>query len=369
MSKRDKFSKTEKWIILCIVTGLICLCASAAFYMTSRSVKKEEVQEASPVPSPTPSSTPRPTATPAVTPSPSATATVNVLEDAINTYLRDNDIDESCIGIYVHDLTDDSVYTLNADQYFIAASTYKLPLAMYYYEQINDGNISLDQIITLRIETDDSDTDTSSEDSSQEAALVLQEDGTASPLPAVSEAPTDSAEPSPSEDASSSPEPEPTAEAVYYTSTVEDALHSMIQYSDNIAAEALYENLGGFGPFKRDIMKYSNAFDESAPEFYDNEFTPKIMNDILQYAYEHQSSFSALMADLLMARPYDYLNGNRNGVMYQKYGNYGWANNAVGFPSYGNPYTIAIYTYGLADGVQVIADINEICFEYYNPIG
>ncbi len=90
------------------------------------------------------------------------------------------------------------------------------------------------------------------------------------------------------------------------------------------------------------------------------------MNDVLDYIYEHQTSFPALLADMLASEKYDYLNLNTGTVMAQKYGDYGGALNAIGLSAVGYPYTIAVYTYGLYNGEQVIGDLNEICYQYFN---
>lgn len=59
------------------------------------------------------------------------------LSDLIEAYLNQNQINEDNIAIVVSD-ADQTYYVLNATQTYFAASTYKLPLAMLYYEYFDD---------------------------------------------------------------------------------------------------------------------------------------------------------------------------------------------------------------------------------------
>lgn len=58
------------------------------------------------------------------------------LELIVTGSMLDNGFDESQVGIVVHDYVTDAVYAVNADSYFTAGSTYKVPLAMLYYEKL-----------------------------------------------------------------------------------------------------------------------------------------------------------------------------------------------------------------------------------------
>ena len=319
---------------------------------------------------PTPSATSTPTVKPTPTPTPSPTApTKQTVSDdlakLIGDYLDENNVDQDNIGIYVHDLTSDGTYMLNQDEYFVAASTYKLPLAMLYYEKINAGEIQLSDVISLTIEPD-----VEEEDTGDTAAT------TAPAATAAAAAPSGSANSSASTAATAVPTPvptpEPTPEPEVYTNTVEDALHAMIRNSDNTAATALYTNIGGWYAFKTGILKYSdnlNVDGTPSESSQDNTFTPSFMSDLLDYLYLHKDSFPTLVEDLQIAQPNNYLNRNVNDVMAQKYGNFGGALNAIGFATTGNPYTIAIYTYCEDNAYGLLGDINEICYNYFNPVG
>lgn len=51
------------------------------------------------------------------------------LELIVTGSMLENGFDESQVGIVVHDYVTDAVYAVNADSYFTAGSTYKVPLA------------------------------------------------------------------------------------------------------------------------------------------------------------------------------------------------------------------------------------------------
>lgn len=360
---------------------ITCVCVAAAGSITwvilaqaNENKKKEAAATATPSSSPTPTATPTPTPTP----TPSQVTVSSDLDALITSYFNQNGIDASDIGIYVHDLTSGGTYTFNETDYFLAASTYKLPLAMYYYEQINAGKISPDTVIGYTIYPDtDSDGSTSTgsgSDTAAQANIVLQDDTTATPVPSAPAGSTAAAVSSPDATPSQStepveePTPEPTPQSYY--DTVGNFLHSMILYSSNEAAEALYENIGGWMNYKELTEVYSTHITSSEEAAYladgENMMSPVYMNDVLSYLYEHKSSFQTLISDMTDALPYTYLNGNVNGVMAQKYGNYGGAFNSVGFSISGHPYSIVIYTYGYYNGISIIGDVNEICYNYFN---
>ncbi len=51
---------------------------------------------------------------------------------------------DSNFSFFYYNIDDKKYYFYNEDKYFTAASTIKVPIAMYYYDEINDGNLSSD---------------------------------------------------------------------------------------------------------------------------------------------------------------------------------------------------------------------------------
>lgn len=216
------------------------------------------------------------------------------LEGKIDQYLTENEIPKADIGLYVEDLGSGQTISINGDLPFFAASTYKLPLAMVWYDQINAGNAQLSD---------------------------------------------------------------------YY-----DALENMIVNSDNDTAEYLFESLGGWEAYKQQIAAYDPEQEVNSEYLStDNVFTPDNMGHILRYLYDHKEAYDQLIKDMKKSQPGQFLDRNLNIYFAQKYGSYQDAYNAIGLSlTSKQPYSIAIYTDLGEYGEEVIGDLNEICFEYFN---
>lgn len=252
---------------------------------------------------------------------PSAEEVSADLAALVNDFLAEQGVDTTQLGIVIEDFESGGSYSLNATTYFTAASTYKLPLAMIYYDKLATGALS-------------------PEDTLYYDASCYEEGGTIGydyqPGDAIS---------------------------------LEALLHEMIVESDNTAAHILYENLGGWMAFKKDIAYYSAApvsEDDSVYYSYENMFTADYMSDVLAYLYAHEENYGTLLEDMLASRPDDYLNAKVGDKMAQKYGQYEMAENAVGLAMEGHPYSIAVYTALGYTGSVLIGDLNDIVWTYFN---
>ncbi len=216
------------------------------------------------------------------------------LQEEIDQYLKETAISKTDIGFYVEDPESNQTISINGDLPFFAASTYKLPLAMVWYDQINAGNVQLSD---------------------------------------------------------------------YY-----DALENMVVNSDNDTAEYLFESLGGWEAYKQRIAFYDPQQEVNSEYLAtDNVFTPDNMGHILRYLYDHKDAYDQLIKDMKKSHPGQFLDRNLNIYFAQKYGSYEDAYNAVGLSlTSKKPYIIAIYTNLGEYGEEVIGDLNEICFEYFN---
>lgn len=242
---------------------------------------------------------------------------IQELGNQIDAYLEKNDIDTNKLSIYITDLETEESYSINENVDFLAASIYKLPLAMLYYEKINDGILSYKQSYTLKEE-------------------YYEEGGPIGKL------------------------------EVGTNVSLENLLYNVIVNSDNTAGHILFENLGGWINFKKEAVKYTSLEMGSTFYSYDNVLSAAYMNDVLKYLYTHKSEFAQLIEDLKIATPNDFLNKNINNSVMQKYGFYASAYNSVGLSIDGYPYSIVVFTNLNSNGVQVMADINEICYTYFN---
>lgn len=234
----------------------------------------------------------------------------------IEAYFQENGIDHEKVAYCITDLEHNIKYSMNEKDEFIAASIYKLPLAMLYYDKVNEGEYTLDSTFTY------------SGYMHEDAGVVSSNYGIGSQIP------------------------------------LSDLLDDLIEYSDNDAGHILYENLGGWKEYKEAMTKYTDSISEN---YYtmDNVTTANTMNDVVTYLYDHKEDYKGLIKNMEEAEPGEYLDRDTQLSMPQKYGMYDSALNSVGFVECNTSYSIVVLT-SLGDkGADVMANINRIAYEHF----
>lgn len=234
----------------------------------------------------------------------------------IEAYFQENGIDHEKVAYCITDLEHNIKYSMNEKDEFIAASIYKLPLAMLYYDKVNEGEYTLDSTFTY------------SGYMHEDAGIISSDYGIGSQVP------------------------------------LSDLLNDLIIYSDNDAGHILYENLGGWKEYKEAMTKYTDSISEN---YYtmDNVTTANTMNDVVTYLYDHQEDYKGLIKNMEKAEPGEYLDRDTQLSMPQKYGMYDYALNSVGFVECNTSYSIVVLT-SLGDkGADVMANINRIAYEHF----
>ena len=234
----------------------------------------------------------------------------------IEAYFQENGIDHEKVAYCITDLEHNIKYSMNEKDEFIAASIYKLPLAMLYYDKINEGEYTLDSTFTY------------SGYMHEDAGVISSDYGIGSQVP------------------------------------LSDLLNDLIIYSDNDAGHILYENLGGWKEYKEAMTKYTDTISEN---YYtmDNVTTANTMNDVVTYLYDHKEDYKGLIKNMEEAEPGEYLDRDTQLSMPQKYGMYDSALNSVGFVECNTSYSIVVLT-SLGDkGADVMANINRIAYEHF----
>lgn len=232
----------------------------------------------------------------------------------IEAYFQENGIDHEKVAYCITDLEHNIKYSMNEKDEFIAASIYKLPLAMLYYDKVNEGEYTLDSTFTY------------SGYMHEDAGVISSDYGIGSQVP------------------------------------LSDLLNDLIIYSDNDAGHILYENLGGWKEYKEAMTKYTDSISEN---YYtmDNVTTANTMNDVVTYLYDHKEDY--LIKNMEEAEPGEYLDRDTQLSMPQKYGMYDSALNSVGFVECNTSYSIVVLT-SLGDkGADVMANINRIAYEHF----
>lgn len=234
----------------------------------------------------------------------------------IEAYFQENGIDHEKVAYCITDLEHNIKYSMNEKDEFIAASIYKLPLAMLYYDKVNEGEYTLDSTFTY------------SGYMHEDAGVISSDYGIGSQVP------------------------------------LSDLLNDLIIYSDNDAGHILYENLGGWKEYKEAMTKYTDSISEN---YYtmDNVTTANTMNDVVTYLYDHKEDYKGLIKNMEEAEPGEYLDRDTQLSMPQKYGMYDYALNSVGFVECNTSYSIVVLT-SLGDkGTDVMANINRIAYEHF----
>ena len=234
----------------------------------------------------------------------------------IEAYFQENGIDHEKVAYCITDLEHNIKYSMNEKDEFIAASIYKLPLAMLYYDKVNEGEYTLDSTFTY------------SGYMHEDAGVISSDYGIGSQVP------------------------------------LSDLLNDLIIYSDNDAGHILYENFGGWKEYKEAMTKYTDSISEN---YYtmDNVTTANTMNDVVTYLYDHKEDYKGLIKNMEEAEPGEYLDRDTQLSMPQKYGMYDSALNSVGFVECNTSYSIVVLT-SLGDkGADVMANINRIAYEHF----
>lgn len=234
----------------------------------------------------------------------------------IEAYFQENGIDHEKVAYCITDLEHNIKYSMNEKDEFIAASIYKLSLAMLYYDKVNEGEYTLDSTFTY------------SGYMHEDAGVISSDYGIGSQVP------------------------------------LSDLLNDLIIYSDNDAGHILYENLGGWKEYKEAMTKYTDSISEN---YYtmDNVTTANTMNDVVTYLYDHKEDYKGLIKNMEEAEPGEYLDRDTQLSMPQKYGMYDSALNSVGFVECNTSYSIVVLT-SLGDkGADVMANINRIAYEHF----
>ena len=234
----------------------------------------------------------------------------------IEVYFQENGIDHEKVAYCITDLEHNIKYSMNEKDEFIAASIYKLPLAMLYYDKVNDGEYTLDSTFTY------------SGYMHEDAGVISSNYGIGCQIPLC------------------------------------DLLDDLIVYSDNDAGHILYENLGGWKEYKEAMTKYTDSISEN---YYteDNVSTANTMNDVVTYLYDHKENYKDLIKNMEKAEPGEYLDRDIQLSMPQKYGMYDSALNSVGFVECNEPYSIVVLTDLGNKGADVMANINRIAYEHF----
>lgn len=237
------------------------------------------------------------------------------LDEIITLYMNENGLNESNFSIsYYNFYTEDSFY-FNENTLMFAASTYKLPLNMYYSQKIAEGVYSDSSLLYY---------DESCNEDSLGYVYQHYEYGDYIDL-----------------------------KTLQYQSIIA---------SDNVSSWILFNGLGGWSQMMENISIYSEDYYVYCDYNY---FNTGFMLDALKYLYQNTTYFTNLLEYLQNDTFTCYLGSYLEEIeIANKYGNYSTVYNDVGIVYANSPYAIAIFTDSTSKGSDCIAELNRIIYEY-----
>ena len=233
------------------------------------------------------------------------------IENLINEIMTENNLNENNFFFFYYNIEEKKYYFYNENTYFTAASTIKVPVAMLYYDKVNEGELSLSE--TLLYNSDD-----------YEAG-----DGTTAVDYSIGE-----------------------------SIPISYLLEQSIVNSDNTALNILLHSIG-YKKCKEELTKYSDV--EITEEFYSsNVANASYYYDVLQYLYQNADKYSELIEYMKISSGGEYLKANLPKYeVAHKYGSYDGYVHDYGIIYGQNTYLIGVFTKDIANASDLIADIGE----------
>jgi beta-lactamase class A len=233
------------------------------------------------------------------------------LEEKLRIYLGTK---VSKVGIGYYDIETGKGFSINGDKYFTAASTVKVQMNMVLFDMVKEGKVKIDEALQY------------TQSDYEGGTGILQGKDKTKPIPLL---------------------------------TLSD--YSII-YSDNIATNMIIKRIG------RPEMKrrFGEKVGHSVP-MDKNSVTPNEGVTFLKQLYENKGNnqyYTRLTGIMKTTVFHDRLDMYvpRN-IVAHKIGNYGAFVNDVGIVYAPKPYVIAVYTEGMPNANEVIANINKILYE------
>lgn len=238
------------------------------------------------------------------------------VEKIVQKYIKNKNLNENNFAFFYYEPQTEKTYIYNGESYFTAASTIKVPLAMIYYDKINNGDLNSESTFQYLEENYE-------EGSGTTAALYKA--GEYVPLPFL--------------------------------------LEQMIVNSDNTATNILKTGLGGEKAYRILIKQYTKQ--EMPSEFNEKNITSANYSlDVIKKLYENQEKYKTLIELMKRSSGGGYLKKNITTCeIAHKYGSYEGNIHDYGICFAKQNYLIGIFTQKVPDAENLIANINKDILE------
>lgn len=234
------------------------------------------------------------------------------IEKIVQKYMKNKNLNENNFAFFYYEPETERTYIYNGDSYFTAASTIKVPIAMIYYDKINNGDLNSSSTFQYLKENYEEGAGTTA---------ALYKEGDFVPLKYL--------------------------------------LEQMIVNSDNTATNILKTGLGGEKAYRILIKQYTKQ--DLPSEFNEENITSaKYSLDILKRLYENQEKYQDLLELMKNSSGGGYLKKNVTTCeIAHKYGSYEGNVHDYGICFAKKEYLIGIFTQKISDAENLIADINK----------
>ncbi|SHH91795.1 beta-lactamase class A [Clostridium collagenovorans DSM 3089] len=237
------------------------------------------------------------------------------IENIVNKYISEEE--QESVAVSYYNLKDDIYVGLNDENMFLGASTTKVMLSMVYADLINEGKISLDDLIYYN------------ESNYEDGCGVLQGMDKSSPF------------------------------------TVETLMNYSIVYSDNIATQMLIGKIG-FN-YLRTVM--NDMVDMDLPKD-DNYATSKFLCEFLKILYYNEDNnpyYELIFKNMSEVIQHDRLTKYLpKDEVFHKFGDiYGYSNDIM-ICDGENPYALIVLTENLPGSYEKMANLSKDIYEYKN---
>lgn len=233
------------------------------------------------------------------------------IKSYIANVMEENNLNENNFAFFYQNMDNQKYYSYNENKWFTAGSTSKVAIALTYYDKLNNGEISKNK--TYRYY-----------DGAYEAGA-----GTITNKYKIGD-----------------------------NIPVSLLLEQMIVNSDNTATNILCWGLGRQVDYKKQYAKYTD--EELTEEFYhENIITASIGYDFLNYLYENSENYQELINNMKRSSYGQYLKKYVECDVAHKYGVYGAYVHDYGIVYGDTTYLIGIYTKGVYNASELIANINK----------
>lgn len=228
----------------------------------------------------------------------------------------ENNLSDKNFAFFYYNIDQQAYYFYNEDTYFTAASTVKVPIAMYHYDEIADGILTKQDKLVY---TSD-----------------CYEKGNGSTSATYS---------------------------VGQSVPIDYLLKQSIVNSDNTATNILIKNLGS-SQYRRDIAKYTEK--ELTSNFYKENITcASYSYDVLNYLYEHMDRYPELIDYMKQSSMGEYLKKYINSYdVAHKYGSMDGYVHDYGIVFGKDTYLIGVFTKNIPNADELIANISLKVLNY-----